>query len=112
MVASYIPDRGHLVWINFTPAAGREQQGRRPAIVLSGRDYNRASELAVLVPVTSKRKGYPFEQPLPEGLEVSGVVLCDHIKSMDWQRRDITFIQEVPPSTMRQVRAKIEALIL
>lgn len=111
MVAIYTPDRGHLVWINFTPAIGREQQGRRPAIVLSGQAYNRASELAVLIPVTSKRKGYPFEQPLPEGLKILGVALCDHIKSLDWQTRDIAFIEEVPAPTMQQIRAKIEALI-
>jgi mRNA interferase MazF len=59
-MVSYLPDRGHLVWINFNPSAGREQQGRRPAIVLSPKNYNQASELAILVPVTSKRKGYPF----------------------------------------------------
>jgi mRNA interferase MazF len=110
-MVSYVPDRGHLVWINFNPSVGREQQGVRPAIVLSAKVYNRPSELAVLIPVTSKRKGYPFEQPLPPGLAIEGVALCDHIKSLDWKNRNIQFIQEVPLSTMNQIRAKIESLI-
>ena len=59
MVDRYIPDRGDLVWLNFDPSTGREQQGRRPAIVLSRLVYNRASDLATMVPITSKRKGYP-----------------------------------------------------
>ena len=66
MVDRYIPDRGDLVWLNFDPSAGREQQGRRPAIVLSRIIYNRVSDLAIMVPITSKRKGYPFEVPLPQ----------------------------------------------
>jgi mRNA interferase MazF len=110
-MVSYVPDRGHLVWINFNPAVGREQQGRRPAVILSPQTYNKPSELVLLVPVTSKRKGYPFEQPLPDGLGVAGVALCDQIKSMDWRTRDIQFIQELPIAVMLQIRAKMATLI-
>jgi mRNA interferase MazF len=110
-MVSYVPDRGHLIWINFNPAVGREQQGRRPAVILSPRSYNKPSELVLLVPVTSRRKGYPFEQPLPEGLAIAGVVLCDQIKSMDWKSRDVQFIQELPIEVMIKVNAKIATLI-
>jgi mRNA interferase MazF len=110
-MVSYVPDRGNLVWINFNPAVGREQQGRRPAVILSPRAYNKPSELVLLIPITSRRKGYPFEQPLPDGLAVAGVALCDQIKSMDWKNRDIQFIQELPIETMIQIRAKIATLI-
>jgi mRNA interferase MazF len=108
---SYVPDRGHLVWINFNPAVGREQQGRRPAVILSPKTYNKPSELVLLIPVTSRRKGYPFEQPLPAGSTITGVALCDQIKSMDWQNRDIQFIEALPSATMVQIRAKINTLI-
>jgi mRNA interferase MazF len=111
MVNRYVPDRSHLVWINFNPSIGREQQGRRPAIVLSPKSYNQRSELAILVPITSKAKGYPVEYPLPEGLPISGVALCDQVKSMDWRNREVELIQEVPITTMNQIRAKIAALI-
>ncbi len=111
-MVTYIPDRDHLVWIDFDPSVGREQRGRRPAIVLSPKSYNKASDLAILIPITSRRKGYPFELLLPEGLAIEGVALCDQIKSMDWKNRNVQFIQEVPIGTMNQIRAKVESLVL
>jgi mRNA interferase MazF len=82
----YVPDRGDLIWIRFDPQAGREQAGRRPAVVLSGREYNEKVGLALCCPVTSRAKGYPFEVQLPSGLVVEGVVLSDHVKSLDRRR--------------------------
>jgi mRNA interferase MazF len=108
----YIPDRDHLVWIDFDPSVGREQRGRRPAIVLSPKSYNKASDLAILIPITSRRKGYPFELLLPSGLVIEGVALCDQIKSLDWKNRNVQFIQEVPIGIMNQIRAKVESLVL
>lgn len=84
---SYVPRRGDLVWLSFDPQAGHEQAGRRPAFVLSPESYNRKTGLFLACPVTSKVKGYPFEVPLPEGTAVSGVVLADQIKSLDWKAR-------------------------
>ena len=83
----YVPDAGDLVWFSFSPQAGREQAGRRPALVLSPRAYNGKAGLCVVCPVTQRAKGYPFEVELPAGLPVSGVVLSDHVKSADWQVR-------------------------
>ena len=80
---SYVPRRGDLVWLSFDPQAGHEQAGRRPAFVLSPEAYNRKTGLFLACPVTSKEKGYPFEVSLPSGLQVSGVILADQLKSLD-----------------------------
>ena len=88
-MSSYVPDRGDLVWLEFTPHAGSEQRGRRPALVLSPKSYNGKVGLALFCPVTSKVKGYPFEVKLPDGYAVSGVVLSDQLKSLDWRSRKV-----------------------
>src|SRR5260370_6105735 len=86
MVAkAYVPDVGEFVWLNFMPQAGREQAGRRPALVLSPRTYNDKASLAVVCPITSRAQGYPFDVALPKGLMIAGVVLADHLKSVDWR---------------------------
>ena len=82
-----VPDAGDLVWFTFDPQAGREQAGRRPALILSPASYNRKSGLAVVCPITSHIKGYPFEVELGPNLPVSGVILADHLKSLDWRVR-------------------------
>ena len=87
MKASFIPDAADLVWLTFDPQAGREEAGRRPALVLSPMAYNRKAGLALVCPVTSQIKGYPFEVPVPGGYGVTGVVLADHVKSVDWRAR-------------------------
>jgi len=87
MVNDYVPDRGDIVFIQFNPQSGREQAGRRPALILSPASYNKKVGLALICPITNKEKGYPFESKLPEDLEVQGVVLSDHVKSLDWKAR-------------------------
>jgi mRNA interferase MazF len=108
---AYVPDAGELVWLSFSPQAGREQAGRRPAVVLSPRDYNGRSGLCLVCPVTSRAKGYPFEVRLPDGLPVSGVVLSDHVRSADWQARDAEVIDRVPAEVLDEVRAKLRPLV-
>jgi mRNA interferase MazF len=88
----YVPARGDLVWISFDPQAGHEQAGRRPAIALSTQEYNRRSGLGLFCPITSQREGYPFELALPEGLPVTGVVLTDQVKSLDWRARRVELV--------------------
>jgi mRNA interferase MazF len=83
--AGYVPDRGDVIWIQFTPQAGREQAGHRPALVLTPRAYNQKVGLAVCCPIRSQVKGYPFEVTLPPGLPASGVILSDHVKNLDWR---------------------------
>lgn len=95
--ARYVPARGDLVWIEFDPQAGREQAGRRPGLVLSEKIYNKASGLALVCPITTRQKGYPFELALPAGAKIGGVVLTDHVRSLDWQARRMKLIGRAPP---------------
>jgi mRNA interferase MazF len=81
------PDRGDIVWITMNPTVGHEQMGRRPALVLSPASYNSKVGLAILCPITSQVKGYPFEVKIPKGLPVDGVILSDQAKSLDWRSR-------------------------
>jgi mRNA interferase MazF len=106
-----VPDRGDLVWLDFDPQSGREQAGHRPALVLSPAAYNRVSGLALVCPVTSRVKGYPFEVVLPDGLPVGGVILADHLKSVDWRARRATFAAKAPREVLDEVRHKALALI-
>ncbi|MDP6591314.1 MAG: endoribonuclease MazF [Alphaproteobacteria bacterium] len=107
----FVPDRGDIVWLEFNPQAGREQAGHRPALVLSPKAYNEATGLALMCPITGRAKGYPFETPLPEGLKLSGVVLSDHLKSLDWRARKASFACKAPESVVADVRLKIQTLI-
>lgn len=107
----YIPGRGDLVWITLNPQAGREQSGRRPAVVLSPQSYNGRVGLAVICPVTAQVKGYPFEVVIPPGLPVAGVILSDHVKSMDWRSRDAELICSLPPVVIGEVLGKLRTLL-
>ena len=108
---AYIPERGDLIWINFHPQAGHEQGGRRPAVVLSPASYNGKVGLALLCPITNQIKGYPFEVLLPEGLPVTGVILADQVKSLDWRMRNADFIAKLPDTTLKQVLQKLHTLL-
>jgi mRNA interferase MazF len=107
----YIPDAGDLVWFSFSPQAGREQAGRRPALVLSPRTYNEPVGLCVVCPITGQAKGYPFEVELPEGLAVQGVVLSDHVKSADWRERRAEWIGAAPAEVLEAVRGRLKPLL-
>lgn len=111
MAAKYIPARGDLVWLQFTPQAGHEQAGHRPAVALSPRSYNQKSGLALFCPVTSQIKGYPFEVKLPDGLPIKGVVLCDQVKSLDWTARQARLAARLPAAPIEDVLAKVLTLL-
>jgi mRNA interferase MazF len=108
---AYVPDTGDLVWLDLNPQRGREQSGRRPALVLSPAAYNEKTSLALVCPVTSRTKGYPFEVTLPPGLEVAGVVLADHVKSLDWKERRAELAGRVPAEVLSEVLARLAALL-
>ena len=108
---TYVPDRGDTVWITLDPQAGHEQAGRRPAVVLSPASYNGRASLAILCPITSRIKGYPFEVQIPSGLAVSGAVLSDQARSLDWRDRDAGFICVLPSLTVAEVLRKLDTLI-
>ena len=108
---AYIPDRGDVVWITFNPQAGHEQAGRRPAVVLSPKAYNSKVGLALLCPITSQVKGYPFEVAIPDGLPVNGVILSDQVKSLDWKARNAEKACSLPEGMMKRVLLRVKALI-
>jgi len=105
------PDRGDLVWLQFTPQAGHEQAGRRPALVISPRAYNEKVGLALFCPITNQVKGYPFEVALPPGLPITGVVLSDQIKSLDWRARRAELVSAAPNVVVAEVLGKVAALL-
>jgi mRNA interferase MazF len=107
----YTPDRGDVIWLQLNPRAGHEQAGRRPALVISPKAYNRKAGLALCCPITTRLKGYPFEVKLPDGLEVRGAVLSDHIKSLDWRVRKAKRLCSAPAEVIEEVAAKIAALV-
>ena len=111
MSAAYCPKRGDVVWISFTPHAGHEQAGHRPALVLSPESYNRKVGLSLLCPITNQVKGYPFEVNVPDGLKTSGVILSDQVKSMDWKARGASFLCSLPESFVHQVLNKVGTLL-
>jgi mRNA interferase MazF len=108
---AYVPERGHVVWLDFDPQAGHEQAGRRPALVLSPRKYNRPSGLALLCPITSRVKNYPYEVDVPDGLPVHGVVLADQIKNLAWRERRAAYLCELPLDVLEDVFEKLLTLI-
>jgi mRNA interferase MazF len=107
----YVPERGDAVWLTFDPQAGHEQAGRRPAVVLSPASYNRKSGLAIFCPITNRRKGYPFEVDVPEGLPFTGVILSDQVRSLDWSSRHAVKISTLSADTMDEVLGKLETLV-
>ena len=107
----YVPNRCDAVWLSFSPQAGHEEAGRRPALVISPRAYNRKVGLAIFCPITRQVKGYPFEVGIPSGLEVSGVVLSDQVKSLDWRARKAEFICKLPHSAALEVLDKLGTLL-
>ncbi len=110
MVMSYIPARGDLVWLNFSPQVGYEQRGKRPAIVISPKVYNQKTGLALCCPISSHKKGYPFEVQV-SAKKINGVILADHLKNLDWKARKIKFIERVSSKVIRECIEKILVLL-
>jgi mRNA interferase MazF len=107
----HVPDRGDLVWLTFDPQAGHEQRGRRPALTLSPKTYNARVGLALFCPITSQMKGYPFEVPMPEKGPITGVVLSDQIRSLDWRARRSRLAGKAPDRVVEEVLGKLRTLV-
>lgn len=110
MTDAYVPEKGDIVWLNFTPQSGHEQAGRRPAVVLSPRAYNQRSGLMVCVPITNQIKGYPFEVLLA-GDQTTGAVLADQIKNLDWRSRRAEKKGQTSVAEFSEITGKIKALL-
>jgi mRNA interferase MazF len=111
MVRRYVPERGDVVWLNFTPQAGHEQAGHRPALVLSPSSYNGKTGLMLCCPITSQVKGYPFEVEIGAGAGVQGVILSDQVKSLDWTAREAKRKGKVVPAVIEKTLARIRVLL-
>jgi mRNA interferase MazF len=107
----WAPERGDVIWITMSPCVGHEQTGRRPALVLSPGSYNNKVGLAIMCPITSQIKDYPFEVPLPSELPVQGAVLSDQAKSLDWRSRGAEFACTMPPEGTAAVLQRLGRLI-
>jgi mRNA interferase MazF len=111
-MGDYIPQRGDLIWLTFNPQAGHEQAGRRPAVILSPSGYNAKTSLALICPVTSQIKGYPFEIAIPQGVPIQGVILSDQIRSLDWRARRAERVGSLPVETIAQILERLKALLV
>lgn len=111
MPRRYVPERGDIAWLEFSPQAGHEQAGNRPALVISPAAYNRRVGMALFCPLTSQVKGYPFEVLLPPGLKAKGAILADQIESLDWRVRRAKLLCRVPLDVMEETLARVLALI-
>ena len=109
MTPDWVPDAGDIVWLEFSPQAGHEQAGHRPALVLSPARYNGRTGLMLCVPLTTRIKGYPFEVAMPG--DPPSVALSDQVRSLDWRVRRAEPKGSANPETLRQVRARIASLI-
>jgi mRNA interferase MazF len=110
-VVNDVPDRGDILWLNFSPQSGREQAGRRPCVVLSPEAYNRRAGLALVCPITSKVKGYPFEVPLPSELPIRGVVLADQVRTVDYKTREMEVRGRVDDSLVSEILDRLGTLL-
>lgn len=106
----YIPERGDIIWLDFNPQTGHEQRGRRPAIVLSPKNYNSKTNLAILCPITTKIKNYPFEVLLG-GKKINGAILSDQVKNLDWQMRNAEFAEKANVEVLRETIENIKMLL-
>ena len=107
----YAPARGDVIWLDFSPQAGREQAGRRPAVVMSSSVYNRTVGLAIVCPITSRKKGYPFEVRMPDGFPGTGVILSDQARSIDWRARNASYAGTLPDTVLTKVARNIDKLV-
>lgn len=108
---AYQPDRGDFVYLDFTPQAGTEQAGRRPALVLSPRDFNIATGLAVVCPITNTRTGSGFEVPVPRGTKLTGVVLSHQFRTVDWIARSAELHSKANEDLLWEVLGRIQAIL-
>lgn len=110
-MAAYVPAAGDIIRIDLDPRTGHEQGGWRPALVLSPKIYNAKTGLAVVVPITNRARGYPFEVQLPADIKATGVVVADAIKNVDWRARNARYAATAPVEAMKAVQERLMALL-
>ena len=111
MVKSFVPEKGDLVWLEFSPQAGHEQMGRRPGLVVSGLKFNQASGMCLVCPITNSKRNNPFRVSLTDKCSLTGYVMVDQIKSLDFNARNMAFIEKANKDTLNDVLGLIDAII-
>ena len=112
MVKKYIPEQGDIVFFDFNPSKGHEQKGYRPAIVISNVVFNKNTKLAMVCPISSNEKKFPTHYVLKNGKKINGAVLCEHIRSIDYETRSLKFIEKVEGEDFLNVMALLDACIV
>lgn len=110
-MAAYVPRRGDLITLSFDPQAGHEQKGGRPALVISNDLFNRHTGLAIVCPITRTDRGFPFHLPLPEAATLTGFVMAEQVKSIDYRSREATLVERAPLPWVEEVAALIDACL-
>jgi mRNA interferase MazF len=110
-VARYVPKQGDFVVVNFDPQSGHEQRGRRPALVVSKTAFNRHTGMAMLCPITNTFRNFPFHVPVPSGLKLSGYIMVEQIKSIDYASRRAKFIARASQPVLDQVLGILDACV-
>jgi mRNA interferase MazF len=110
MVSHYIPQRGDVVWLNFDPQKGNEIKKKRPALVISPKEYNKKTSLAIFMPITTQIKNYPFEVFIGVK-EINGVILSDQVRSLDWRARQAVKITTAPENILQESISKLKLII-
>lgn len=110
-MAGYVPHKGDLVVLTFDPQAGHEQKGRRPALVISNDLFNKSTGFAIACPITNTDRQFPFHIPIPSDSSLTGFVMVDQVKSIDYRRRQIKFIEEAPAELVHEALSILEACL-
>jgi len=110
-VSVYIPSQGDVIALTFNPQSGHEQKGRRPALVVSKELFNRETGLAIVCPLTNTDRGFPFHVPVPEGSSITGFVMVEQVKSVDYRARRAKFIEQASEELLAEVLAILDACI-
>jgi len=110
-VSVYVPAKGDLVYLSFDPQSGHEQMGRRPALVISNELFNRHVGLAVVCPITNTKRNFPFHVAVPEESSLTGFIMAEQVKSVDFRSREISFVEEAAPETLNDVLGILDAVI-
>jgi mRNA interferase MazF len=107
----FVPSQGDIVWLNFTPQSGHEQRGKRPALVISNEFFNRKTGLAFVCPITSTQKDYPLHVKLSPDMKISGFVMVEQVKSVDYHSRGVEFVEKAAPEILNEVLARLNACL-
>lgn len=108
---AYLPRKGDFVALTFDPQSGHEQRGRRPALVVSNDLFNKHTGLCIACPVTNSRRDYPFHVTIPDGCDVTGVVMVEQVKSIDFRARNVKRIGSAPNVVLEEVLSLLDACI-